>query len=171
MLYSISLEDGAKPTPIIWCLSPFPTVSPDEKYIACRGIERQIVEISTNSVVASWTVPLASRGGFLSWSPDGHQLSGGGYGISGLWIYEIEKKKASKVLSGSFGWCSWSAPDISKIAIGRVYGNLHHEIWVADTAALGPGRTIEEHCQEMVDHYTRRVDTYPEDVDNYIWRA
>jgi serine/threonine protein kinase/Tol biopolymer transport system component len=164
-------QDRAKPTPIIWCPSPFPTVSPDEKYIACRGVESRIVEMSTNSVVASWTVPQASGVGFLSWSPDGQKLSVGDYGNSGLWIYDSETKEASKVLSGSFGWCSWSAPDISKIAIGRVYGESHHEIWVADTAALGPGRTIEEHCQEMVDYYTRRVDTDPEDEGLYLLRA
>jgi len=171
MLYSISIEDDANSTPIVSCRSAYPAVSPDEKYIACRGIERQIVEISTNSVVASWTMPLANGGGSLHWSPDGQELSVGDFGNSGLWIYEIEKKKALKVLSGSFGWCSWSRPDIGQIAIGRLYGNLHHEIWVAEVAALGPGRTIEEHCQEMVDYYTRRVDTDPEDADNYYWRA
>jgi len=170
-LYSISIEEGTKPTPIVWCPYYFPTVSPDEKYIACRGKERKIVELSTNSVVASWTVPLAGPLGFLSWSPDGQKLSVGDYRNSGLWIYDVKKKKASKVLSGSFGWCSWSRPDISKIAIGRVYKPLHHEIWVAETAALGPGRTIEEHCQEMVRHYTRRIDTGPEDARNYFLRA
>jgi len=170
-LYSISIEDGAKPTAIISCPYYFPTVSPDEKYIACRGLERHIVELSTNSVVARWTLPLVTGGGFLSWSPDGQELSVGDFGNSGLWIYEIEKKKASKVLSGSFGWCSWSRPDIGQIAIGRVYGNLHHEIWVADTAALGPGRTIEEHCQEMANRFSRRIDTDPGDAENYLSRA
>lgn len=171
MLYSISIEDSAKSTPIVLCPSLFPTVSPDEKYIACRGIERRIVELSTKSFVASWTMHQALGGGFLSWSPDGKELSVGDFGKSGLWIYEIEKKKASKVLSGRFGWCSWSAPDIGKIAIGRVYGDLHHEIWVAEVASLGPGRTIGEHCQEMVNYYRRRVDTDPEDVESYIRRA
>ncbi|MFC1636836.1 DUF3471 domain-containing protein, partial [Planctomycetota bacterium] len=171
MLYSISIEDGAKSTPIVLCQSGYPAVSPDEKYIACRGIERQIVEISTNSVVASWTVPLASGGGSLHWSPDGQELSVGDFGISGLWIYDIENKKASKVLSGSFGWCSWSRPDIGQIAIGRVYGNSHHEIWVAEVASLRPGRTIEEHYQEMVDYITRRVDIDPENEGLYLLRA
>jgi serine/threonine protein kinase len=169
-LYSISIEDGAKPTPIVRCPSSFPAVSPDEKYIAFRGRERQIVELSTSSVVASWTVPLAVQSSFTSWSPDGQELSVGDYGNSGLWIYDVKTKKASKVLSGSFGWCSWSRPDISQMAIDRVYG-LHHEIWVAEVAALRPTRTIQEHCQEMVDFYTRRIETDPGDADNYPSRA
>ena len=171
MLYSISIEEGAKPAPIVLCPSNFSAVSPDEKYVAYRGKERQIVELSTNSVVASWTMPLAGLFGFLSWSPDGQELSVGDFRNTGLWIYDMKKKKASKVLSGRFGWCSWSAPDISKIAIGRVYGDLHHEIWVAEVASLRPGRTIEEHCQEMARHYTRRIKTDPEDAENYPFRA
>ncbi len=171
MLYSISIEEGAKPTAIISCPYSFPTVSPDEKYIACRGLERQIVELSTNSVVASWTMPLAGTATFLSWSPDGQELSVGDFRNTGLWIYDVKTKKASKVLSGRFGWCSWSAPDISKIAIERVYGDLHHEIWVAEVAALRPGRTIQEHCQEMANRFSRRIDTDPGDAENYLSRA
>jgi tetratricopeptide (TPR) repeat protein len=92
-------------------------------------------------------------------------------GNSGLWIYDLQTNKRVKVLKGTFLWCSWSAPDISQMAIERVYGGQHHEIWVADLAALGPGRTIEEHFQEMVDYYTRRIDTDPEDAENYLSRA
>ncbi|UCG60132.1 MAG: protein kinase, partial [Phycisphaerales bacterium] len=33
VLYSISIEDNAKPTPIIHCPTPHPAVSPDEKYV------------------------------------------------------------------------------------------------------------------------------------------
>ena len=178
MLYSISIEDGAKPTPIVLCPSNFPTVSPDEKYIACRGRERQIVDLSTKSVVASWTMPLTGLFGFLSWSPDGQELSVGNFDNSGLWIYDVETKKASKVLSGRFGWCSWSRPDIGKIAIGRVYGDFHHEIWVADldpnvsaAEALGPGRTVEEHYQELANRFSRRIDTDPGDAENYLSRV
>jgi tetratricopeptide (TPR) repeat protein len=179
-LHSISLEGGAKPTAIISCPGIFPVVSPDEKYVAYRwdGGELRIVEISTKSVVASRRVPLTGRGAFLNWSPDGQELSIGYYGNTGLWIYDVKERKASKVLSDSFAWCSWSAPDISKIAIEKVYGVLHHEIWVADldpnvstTEALGPERTVEEHCQEMLDLYTHRIDTDPEDERNYLSRA
>jgi len=162
-LYSISLEDGAIPIPIILCPNYYPVVSPDEKYIARRGIERQIVRISDNSIVAHWSVPLAKEKGFLNWSPNGKELSIGDTGNSGLWIYNVEKKEASKVLSGSFSWCSWS-PDAGQIAIEKLRG----DIWVADTAALRPGRTIEEHCQEMKDYYRRRIEIDPENAYNYL---
>jgi tetratricopeptide (TPR) repeat protein len=63
------------------------------------------------------------------------------------------------------------------MALGRTYWDLN-EIWVADldpnvstTEALGAGRTIEQHYHEMVRHYTRRIDTEPEDAINYVARA
>ncbi len=177
-LYSISIEDGAKPTPLIWCPSYYPVVSPDEKYVAYgrQGSERRIVELTTKSIVASWMAPLVRGWGFLNWSPNGQELSMADFHNLGLWIYELDKKKASKVLSGSFGSCSWSRPDMSRFAFQRVYGDLYREIWVANLEpnvstieALGPGRTVEEHCQEMVDYYTRRIDTEPEDAENYLY--
>jgi serine/threonine protein kinase/Flp pilus assembly protein TadD len=178
MLYSISIEGGAKPTPIIQCSNRFPVISPDEKYFAYR-IESgfRIVEIATKSVVVNYTLPVTGRL-FLSWSPDGQELSMGNYERdSGLWIYDLKAGKASKVIRGSFEVCSWSPPDTSKMALGRTYWDLN-EIWVADldpnvstTQALGPGRTIEEHCHEMVSHYTRRIDIEPEITRHYLNRA
>jgi tetratricopeptide (TPR) repeat protein len=61
------------------------------------------------------------------------------------------------------------------MALGRTYWDLN-EIWVADldpnvstAQALGPGRTIEQHCHEMIDWYIRRIETEPEDQDNYLF--
>lgn len=164
-LYTISIDNGANPTPIVPCPSYFPAVSPDEKYVAYMwGGELRIVELFTKSVVASWTAPpIPWVGASLNWSPNGREL--GIQGI-GLWIYNLDTKTVSNVLSGHIGWCSWSRPDISLFAFQRQYGGLHRGIWVAkldpnvSTAeALGPGRTIEEYYQEMVDYYTRRIDT------------
>jgi len=181
-LLSISLKEGGKPTPVVWCPGYFPVVSPDEQYVAYGEMavsgERRIVELSTKSIIARWPAPPVSSSPFLNWSPNGEELSVGSYGNSGLWIYDVKTQKASRVLSGSFAWCSFSGPDTRKIAIERVYGGLHREIWVADLApdvsimeSLGPGRTLEEHCQEMVDIYTRRIEAEPNDVDNYFLRA
>ena len=168
---SISIENGAKPTTIISCPYHYPAVSPDEKHIAYRvGTELRIVEISSGSIIARWLVPLGVHQ-LLNFSPNGRELGVGGFGTLGFWIYDLKTKKPSKLLSGSFGWSSWSAPDMRQIAIGRVYWNLHHEIWVAEVAALRPSRTIQEHYQEMVDYYRRRIDTEPENAENYTFRA
>jgi serine/threonine protein kinase/Flp pilus assembly protein TadD len=183
-LYSISIEDGVKPTPIISCPGVYPVVSPDEQYVAYGWSgEIRIVELASKSVVASWTAPPISSFIFLNWSPNGQELiMGGGRGNAGLWIYELDekmgKKRAAKVLSGPFGSCSWSRPDIRQMAIQRQYGGLYREIWVANLKsnvstieALGPGRTIGEHYQEMAEFYTRRIETEPEDVESYLSRA
>jgi len=113
-------------------------------------------------------VPLAKGRGSLNWSPDGQKLSIGDTGNSGLWIYDVEEKKSSKVLSGSFSWCSWSPSDVGKITIE---GIETRDIWIADIAALMPGRTIEEHCQEMETRYEHRIKTDPENAYNYLSRA
>ncbi len=172
-LCSISIEDGAKPKPIVSCPFFFPAVSPDEKYVAhIWDGKLQIVELAGKSVVASWTAPLISKWGFVSWSPNGQELSVSGHDNTGVWIYDVKAKKASKVLDGLFGLCSWSPTDDKRqIAISRAYPEMFYEIWVAEVAALMPGRTIEQHCRDIVDLYTHRIKTIPEDPANYISRA
>jgi serine/threonine protein kinase/Flp pilus assembly protein TadD len=170
-LYSVSIEDGAKPIPIVRCPGYFPVVSPDEKYAAYSffGSEVRIVELSTSSIVAKWTTPALLRGYMVGWSPNSQELSVGGG--SGLWIYDLQMNKRMRIMKGTFLWSSWSSSDINQMAMERIYGGLHHEIWVADLSALRPGRTIEKHYQEMNDHYTSRIDTDPEDTENYLSRA
>jgi tetratricopeptide (TPR) repeat protein len=179
-IYSISIKEDSDPNPIISCISSFPEVSPKGEYVTYWRADgrRQIIEVSTNSVVASWTVPLATGAVMMNWAPDGKEFSAASFDDSGLWIYDMEEKKATKVLSGSFGGCSWSRPEMSKFALARVHGGLHFEIWVANldpnvstAESLGPGRTIEEHHQEMIDFYTRRINVDPENAGYYLSRA
>jgi hypothetical protein len=49
-----------------------------------------------------------------------------------LWIYDVQKKDASKVLDGAYAWCAWSDPQRSRMAMEKVYAQWHHEIWVTD---------------------------------------
>ena len=79
-----------------------------------------------------WAGPPDKQHMFLSWSADGRQLAVGGYWGAGLWIYDIEKKEASKVMDGFFGWCSWPRQDGTRMAVERPYGQWHHEIWIID---------------------------------------
>jgi Tol biopolymer transport system component len=94
---------------------------------------------------------------------------------TGLWIYDLEKGEAVKVLSGQITTASW-APDGTKLSFSL--GPPFFEIWVASLdpnmstiEALGPGGTTEDHYQEMVNHCTRIIEADPEDAENYRRRA
>ncbi len=115
---------------------------------------------------------------FVGWSPNSRELSVGAR-ESGFWICQIDPDtqamNASKILSGAFTWSSLSRSRTKRMAIERIYMSRYREIWVADldpnlstAEALGPGRTIEEHYQEMIDLYTRRIDVDPENPDSHI---
>ena len=114
-----------------------------------------------------------------NWHPGGHEFSMGGANNAedrtGLWIYDLEKGQAKKVCSGQITSASW-APDGTRMAISL--GSPYHEIWVAGLdpnmptiEVLGPGRTLEEHYLEMVDHYTRIIDADPEHAESYRLRS
>ncbi len=169
---SISIEDGAKPTPIIWWLGYYPAVSPDGKYVAhAWGGGLQIFEVSSKSAIIKRTLP--SGGLYLMrWSPDGRTLSLPAYDSSlGLCLYDKERDETSSVLGGSIGWCSWSPAETNQVAIVTQQRRGYSGIWVADTAAIGPSRPLEERYEEMVSHFTRRIEAEPENAENYLSRA
>jgi len=177
MLYAVSIEQGTKPEPIAKCSSNYPTVSPDGKYVAYSDIDGKgrIMGLSENSVITSLGMPPTVGSDIMNWSPDGHELSVGGIG---LWIYDLETKTASRIMDGIFFvWASWSRNSSRQFAFVRDFGG-RREIWVASldpnmttVESLGPGLTIEEHCREMVDFLTLRINADPEDAGNYLVRA
>ncbi|MDH4238611.1 MAG: protein kinase [Phycisphaerae bacterium] len=183
-LYSISVAGGAVPVPIVKCRGIFPVVSPDGRHVACAGSDNrlEILDLTTGSVVAE-KAPMPSAFSYVGWSPNGQELSVAGDGNSGFWIYELDPTmqitKASKVLKGSFAWSSWSCPGMVRLAIDRThYGSGYRDIWVADldpnlsaAEALGPGQTLEQHYQEIIELYTRRIESDPKDIENYFARA
>ncbi len=179
-LYSVSIEPGAEPVAIVQCRSAYPTVSPNGQFVACARSSDgrlQILNTKTGSVVANMR-PSLSGTMFVGWSPNSRELSVGAR-ESGFWICQIDPDtqamNASKILSGAFTWSSLSRSRTKRMAIERIYMSRYREIWVADldpnlstAEALGPGRTIEEHYQEMIDLYTRRIDVDPENPDSHI---
>jgi tetratricopeptide (TPR) repeat protein len=178
-LYSVSIQAGTKPVPIIHCRGGYPVVSPDGRHVAGRrGSNRclEILDLATGSVVTETASMPGALGG---WSPSGRELSVGGWSEAGLWICELDPSmqitKTSKVLRGSFGWSSWSGPDIGRLAITRRYMDQYREIWMADldpnlpaAEALGPGQTLEQHYQELIGLYTRRIEIDPESPGHYV---
>ncbi|MBC8217136.1 MAG: PD40 domain-containing protein [Planctomycetes bacterium] len=179
MLYSISIEDmDAEPLPIMPLPHSHCSVSPDEKYCAYAGRGTlKIVDLALKSLVFDWTVPLQLWGG--NWAPNGHEFSIGGYlnpeDRTGLWIYDLDTKEAAKILCGQITNAAWD-PNGVKLAFSL--GPPFYEIWVAGLdpnistiEALGLGRTIEEHYQDMVDHYTDVIKSDLENADGCLRRS
>jgi serine/threonine protein kinase len=127
-LCSISIEgNSARPTRVIRTSSPYPVVSPDEKYVVWQIASSSIwnvvelVDLSSGKVVARWI------GYFPNWSPDSKSLVFSRYDIlgreNGVWVCDLEKGKAARVVDD---WtcfrCSW-APHAGQIALS-VYGQF-----------------------------------------------
>jgi serine/threonine protein kinase/Flp pilus assembly protein TadD len=171
-IYSISIKEGSESRPIAWCPSTnYPAVSPDRKHVAYTSARSGIVHVMdtySRSLAASWAGLQGML--FINWSSDSRHLSvAGGWGFAvGLWIYDIEAKEASQVLSGRITWGRWS-PDGSRMVLAL--GPPSQEIWVANTESLGSGRRLEEHYEEVINRLTRRIETDPENASNYRSRA
>jgi serine/threonine protein kinase/Tol biopolymer transport system component len=177
-VYSIAIEErDADPTPISE-LPGLSSVSPDGEYLAYVSKQQlSIVELASKSSYAQCTVPPNLWGGH--WSSTSRQFSIGGHldpaVKRGLWIYDLDAKQLTQVLSGQITAASWTM-DRTKLALS--IGPPFWEIWVADldpntstVESLGPGRTIEQYYQEMVSHYSDRIKTNSDDAEGYLLRA
>jgi Tol biopolymer transport system component len=175
-LKSIDIDGGAtEPTPVFSCQNLEPRVSPDNKYIAY--VEKntlKILDFSSQELIASWTGPSGMWRG--SWAPNNRLFSVvkqiQAYRVgTGLWIYDLNKKKTEKVLgppSLIIGWVCWS-PDEHQLAFAL--GRFVDEIWVIETEKLGPAQTAEENCQEMADLFRRMAKASPQNPEMYLFHA
>ncbi|HPC95181.1 MAG TPA: protein kinase [Sedimentisphaerales bacterium] len=141
MVCSMSTDpNNPNPKEVFACDTQFPVVSPDEKFIAFtekRTGTLKIVDLADGSEAASWSGLGGNALSFISWSANGKRLAIGCYWQGGLWIYDMDTKEATKIVDGSFAWCAWSAPDMSRMVIERGFGSWHHEIWIADVVEDG----------------------------------
>jgi serine/threonine protein kinase/tetratricopeptide (TPR) repeat protein len=157
----------------------FPAISPDGQQVAGANFRwLRIWDIDSGKVTLTWAAPPFPATGILfNWSPDGRELSIGGYPTCrmGLWILDTQTGQARRMLDGPIMTAAWS-PDRSRMAI--VPGPPHIEIWLAEldpnqptAQALGDGATVEKHCRELIDYYSRGVAADPDYIDNYLRRT
>jgi hypothetical protein len=79
------------------------------------------------------------------------------------------------MLDGPIMAAAWS-PDRSKMAI--VTCSPHIDIWLADldpnrptAEAFGEARTVDEHCRELIEYYSRGVAADPNYIDSHLRRT
>jgi serine/threonine protein kinase len=167
------------PTTILESSGPFPVISPNGRYVAEASFRwLRIWDIHSGEQVLQWAAPPFPATGLLfNWSPDSRELSIGGYPTCrmGLWILDIQTGEARRMLDGHFMTAVWS-PDRSRMAI--VTGPPHIEIWLTKLdpnqptgQALGDWRTVEEHCRELIEYYSRGVVADPNYIDSHLRRT
>ena len=183
MLCRISIEDPqAIPIPIFACPLYLPSVSPDGNRVGlCTGRSLRIMDLDSQSSVAEWLAPVfmleSIWGG--QWSPDGREFSVagmyGGEDRTGLWIYDLDRREAVKVLSGQITFACWS---LDRTQLLFDLGPPYFEMWATDldpgirtAEALGPGRTLEEHHLERIEACNRQLDLDPNLLYGHCERA
>ncbi len=164
---------------IMSCPSYRPSVSPDNQRVAyVEDAFLKVRDLASQALVAQWRVPFDTWGG-PAWSPTGEELclgAGGSVGDrTGLWIYPLDSNEPVKVLDSQIMAASWASGG-TKLVFGL--RPPYFEIWAADLdpdvstiEALGPGQTLDEHWQDMLRLYTRRMQADPQDASAYADRA
>ena len=182
-LCSISIDDKAPPQDHLPCRSYYPAVSPKETFVAFsewqEATEKREIKIvklsgdSKGSVVTKWSPPY-DRGMLVHWSPDERELSIGGYDDSdlGLWIYNLERKTATKVINGPVTQGVWS-PAMDRMTFD--FRAPFYEIWITDldpnistAKALGSSQNIDQHLDYLYDNYERAIDSNAVDASNRV---
>jgi serine/threonine protein kinase/Tol biopolymer transport system component len=181
-LYSISIVGSdRRPERVITERLIYPSVSPDNQrvaYLSQDVASLKVKDLASQALVAEWRLPFGIWSA-PAWSPTGKELCLGAAGSvgdrTGLWIYTLDSSEPAKVLSSQIMTASW-APDGTKLVFAL--RPPYFELWTADldpalstVAALGPGQTLDQHWQDMLRLYTRRIETDPQDAYAYSDRA
>jgi serine/threonine protein kinase/Flp pilus assembly protein TadD len=168
-IYNISIEaPESKAQQVIFCPGTYPTISPDEKFMAYSlGPWIRVVEIATGKQIVNWLSPPINYHYpiVLNWSPDSQKMTLSNYG-SWLCIFDITTQSASMVQSDlPIGSVSWSREDNLAFTVGLP---LYNEIWTTSITSLLPGKPIATYCQDMIDRNTRWIEQFDTDPDNTV---
>jgi len=181
-LYAISiLRSDAQPEQMMPGPLFGPSVSPDNRrvaYLSQYSQSLQVKDLASQVLLAEWRLPFDVWSP-PAWSPTGRELHlGVGSSVgdrTGLWIYPLDGSEPTKALTSQIMAASWTA-DGTKFVFGL--RPPYFELWSADLdptlstrQALGPGQTLDEHWENMLRLYTRRIEADPQDAYAYADRA
>ena len=173
---SIHVDDGAaEPVSILPCPGWNPRISPDGQHVAYSlGNELRIVALSSGAVETRWIAPgpQTRRTMLLRWSPDGKELSLGGWSDLGLWIFDVARQEGRQIVAFPARSAIWS-PGKSRMIIK--IGTPFEENWLISLdpnlptfQALAPARTPEDFLQHRREQYIRNVEADPDNAHEYL---
>jgi tetratricopeptide (TPR) repeat protein len=169
-------EKNARPEPVILAPAFQPEVSPDGRYIAEAVGELRITDIATKRIVEKWRGPLWSH--YAGWSADGQQLviCGRANRSTGLWIYDRRTEEGRKLLYGPIISVSGWSPNGRRFKFTLSFPYV--ETWVIDIPEgsslqemFGPGLTVQEHCQTLIDYYDKAIEAAPDYTELHLRRT
>lgn len=119
-LHSVDIG-GDVSRPRVACEGPWPSVSPDEKYVAYQDGEELLVKTLDDVLVVRHRLPRLRgspwRGLLSGWSPNSRLLSFGSVGNGeGLWLLELQTRRVWKVADGGLTAPRWS-PDGARVSV------------------------------------------------------
>jgi serine/threonine protein kinase/tetratricopeptide (TPR) repeat protein len=177
MTMRISVQDkNAQPEAVVMAPAFQPEVSADGRYIAEAVGDLRITDIANKQVVQTWRSPLWSH--YVTWSADGQQLAvcGGASRRTGLWMYDRKTNEGHKLIDGPVGSITGWSPNGRQFEL--TVGFPYVEIWVVDIPEgsslqqmFGPGMTVQEHSQALIDYYDKAIEATPEYTELYLHRA
>jgi serine/threonine protein kinase/tetratricopeptide (TPR) repeat protein len=179
-LCSISIgKEHATPTVILEDSGAFPTISPDERYVANATFRQlDILDVPSKEPVITWIAPpFPCRGLLPYWRPDGLEIAVCGWHGTrmGFWILDTQTGQARRMIDGPVTAAQWS-PDCSRMAIAL--GLPYWEIWLVDldpnlptAETFGDGRTEKQHCLELIESCNRSIAADPNYIDGHLCRT
>jgi Tol biopolymer transport system component/tetratricopeptide (TPR) repeat protein len=154
------------------CGDVCPVVSPDNRFVAFVEYDQlNVIDLATQSLVEKWAGPPGLWK--PTWTADGNCIYLAGQENSevrdGLWIYDMKKHNALKLLSGQVTNAGQSQTKRVAFTLGPPY----YRIGFVDLNdnLLTNSQTLQDHYHEIIDHYNKVLEVDPTDAKASFFAA
>jgi len=142
-----------------------PSVSPDNRFVAFVEYDQlNVVDLTTGLLVENWIGPPGIWK--VAWAADASSIYLAGQENSevraGLWKYDRKEHHAVKVMSGQVTCANQSRTGRIAFTLGPPYYRIG--LVDADEDFLAGTQSLQDHCQEMIRHYGKTLETDASDA-------
>jgi serine/threonine protein kinase len=146
--------------------------SPDGRHAAYAdeyGV--YVMDSRSGKVLRKWMSPPPAAGWSLAksmiWAPNENRFCIGGVYEThyGGWMYDIAQDEPVRFMKGPIWPSGWSKT--GRLALGMIIPI--NDVWITDVNYLSSGCSVDQHCQEMLEFYQRRLQVDPNDGRHTYW--